>query len=51
MYFNCTTANLFKQCGIYDEFLSIAKDVASIKVCNEKRALDFSLDFTGHEKE
>ncbi|KAH7056127.1 hypothetical protein BKA57DRAFT_531832 [Linnemannia elongata] len=51
MYFNCTTANFFKQCGIYEEFLSIAKDVASIKMCNEKRALDFSLDFPGHEKE
>ncbi|KAF9154192.1 hypothetical protein BG015_001649 [Linnemannia schmuckeri] len=51
MYFNSTTASLFKQCGIYDEFLSIGKPVNSIKMCNEKRELDFSMDFAGQEKE
>ncbi|KAK5796920.1 hypothetical protein F5H01DRAFT_385352 [Linnemannia elongata] len=49
MYFNCTTANLFKQCGIYDEFVSLRKYVSSIKMCNEVRVVDFSMDFAGHE--
>ncbi|OAQ22603.1 FAD/NAD(P)-binding domain-containing protein [Linnemannia elongata AG-77] len=49
MYFNCTTANLFKQCGIYDEFVSLGKYVSSIKMCNEDRVVDFSMDFGGHE--
>ncbi|KAF8946752.1 hypothetical protein BGZ47_011496 [Haplosporangium gracile] len=32
MYFNCTTANLFRQCGIYDEFVAIGKFVSSIQM-------------------
>lgn len=49
MYFNCTTANLFRQCGIYDEFVSLGKYVSSIKMCNEDREVDFSMDFGGHD--
>ncbi|KAK3817829.1 MAG: hypothetical protein J3R72DRAFT_480147 [Linnemannia gamsii] len=51
MYFNCTTANFFKQCGFYDEFVSLGKTVSSIKMCNENREVEFSLDFENHEKE
>ncbi|KAG9071656.1 hypothetical protein KI688_005869 [Linnemannia hyalina] len=50
MYFNCTTANLFKQCGIYEEFVALGKYVSSIKMCNENRELEFSVDFEGHEE-
>ncbi|KAF9537001.1 hypothetical protein EC957_009053 [Mortierella hygrophila] len=50
MYFNCTTANIFKQCGIYEEFVSLGKYVSSIKMCNENRELEFSVDFEGHEE-
>lgn len=50
MYFNCTTANLFKQCGIYEEFAALGKYVSSIKMCNEDRELEFSVDFEEHEK-
>lgn len=51
MYFNCTTANLFKQCEIYEEFTALGKYVSAIKMCNEKRELEFSIDFEGHEQE
>ncbi|KAF9145264.1 hypothetical protein BG015_011951 [Linnemannia schmuckeri] len=51
MYFNCTTANLFKQCGIYEEFAALGKYVSAIKMCNERRELEFSMDFEGHEQE
>ncbi|KAK5796906.1 hypothetical protein F5H01DRAFT_418834 [Linnemannia elongata] len=50
MYFNCTTANLFKQCGIYEEFLALGKYVSAIKMCNENRELEFSVDFEGHDE-
>ncbi|KAH7056119.1 hypothetical protein BKA57DRAFT_196861 [Linnemannia elongata] len=50
MYFNCTTANLFKQCGIYEEFLALGKYVSAIKMCNENRELEFSVDFDGHDE-
>lgn len=51
MYFNSTTANLFKQCGIYEEFLAIGKYVSSIQVFNEERGHEFSMDFEGQEAE
>ncbi|KAG0273713.1 hypothetical protein BGZ95_010487 [Linnemannia exigua] len=51
MYFNSTTANLFKQCGIYDEFVAIGKYVSSLQFCNEDRQVDFHVYFTGHESE
>ncbi|KAF9904123.1 hypothetical protein EC991_003000 [Linnemannia zychae] len=50
MYFNCTTANFFKQCGIYDEFLALGKYISSIQMCNEQQ-VEFSLDFENHLKE
>ncbi|KAG0276777.1 hypothetical protein BGZ96_003143 [Linnemannia gamsii] len=50
MFFNCTTANLFKQCGIHDEFVAMGKYISAIKVCNEKRELEFSMDFEGHDE-
>ncbi|KAG0284017.1 hypothetical protein BGZ96_011620 [Linnemannia gamsii] len=51
MYFNCTTANFFKQCGIYDEFVALGKLVSSIQMCNEDRQVEFSIDFSDHEKQ
>ncbi|KAK5796991.1 hypothetical protein F5H01DRAFT_373662 [Linnemannia elongata] len=51
MYFNSTTANLFKQCGIYEEFLAIGKYVSAIQVFNEERGHEFSMDFEGQEAE
>ncbi|KAF9120613.1 hypothetical protein BGX30_003081 [Mortierella sp. GBA39] len=51
MYFNCTTVNLFKQCGIYEEFAALGKCVSAIKMCNEQRELEFSIEFEGHEQE
>ncbi|KAG9071668.1 hypothetical protein KI688_005881 [Linnemannia hyalina] len=32
MYFSSTTANIFRQCGIYEEFVSLGKYVSSIKM-------------------
>ncbi|KAF8942271.1 hypothetical protein BGZ47_006654, partial [Haplosporangium gracile] len=51
MFFNSTTAPLFKQCGIYDEFLSIGKYLSGADMCTEERKLAFRLDFAGHEEE
>ncbi|KAK3813785.1 MAG: hypothetical protein JOS17DRAFT_760965 [Linnemannia elongata] len=50
MYFNGTTANLFKQCGIYDEFVSSGKFVSAIDVCNEEREIQYKIDFQGHDE-
>ncbi|KAG0257520.1 hypothetical protein BGZ95_005215 [Linnemannia exigua] len=50
MYFNGTTANLFRQCGIYDEFVSLGKFVSSINVCNEQREVQYKIDFQGYDK-
>ncbi|KAF9122946.1 hypothetical protein BG015_005433, partial [Linnemannia schmuckeri] len=51
MYFNSTTAPLFKQCGIYDEFLSISKYLPEMDLCTEEGKLAFKLGFAGHEEE
>ncbi|KAG9063208.1 hypothetical protein KI688_004810 [Linnemannia hyalina] len=50
MFFNSTTAPLFKQCGIYDEFLSIGKYLSKIDMCTEDRKVAFELSFAGHEE-
>ncbi|KAF9086672.1 hypothetical protein BGX23_008654 [Mortierella sp. AD031] len=50
MYFNGTSAPLFKQCGIYDEFVSFGKFVTNIQVCNEHREVKFKMDFAGEDK-
>ncbi|OAQ33866.1 FAD/NAD(P)-binding domain-containing protein [Linnemannia elongata AG-77] len=50
MYFNSTTAPLFKQCGIYDEFLSIGKYLPAVSMCTEDRNVYFRLGFEGHEE-
>ncbi|KAG0043039.1 hypothetical protein BGZ89_006602, partial [Linnemannia elongata] len=50
MYFNGTTANFFKQCGIYDEFVSSGKLVSAINVCNEQREIQYKIDFQGHDE-
>jgi hypothetical protein len=46
MFFNATTAKLFKQCGIYDEMMSIAKLTPSINIANENREIEYTLDFS-----
>ncbi|KAG0053744.1 hypothetical protein BGZ90_006149, partial [Linnemannia elongata] len=51
MYFNCTTAPLFKQCGIYDEFLAIGKFISKIDMCTEDRKVAFELGFAGQEED
>ncbi|KAF9145265.1 hypothetical protein BG015_011952 [Linnemannia schmuckeri] len=50
MYFNCTTANFFKQCGIYEEFVALGKPISAMHICNEDRELEFSIDFEGHDE-
>ncbi|KAG0285167.1 hypothetical protein BGZ96_010525 [Linnemannia gamsii] len=49
MYFSATTAYLFKQCEIYDEFTAIAKEVSGILMCTEQREVDFKIHFVNHE--
>ncbi|KAG0204210.1 hypothetical protein BGX33_008652 [Mortierella sp. NVP41] len=50
MYFNGTSAPLFKQCGFYDEFVSFSKYVSGIQVCNEKCGIEYIMDFTGERE-
>ncbi|OAQ29844.1 FAD/NAD(P)-binding domain-containing protein [Linnemannia elongata AG-77] len=50
MAFSATTANLFKQCGIYDEFVSISKLSSVLNVCNEQRESEYKIDFRGHDE-
>ncbi|KAK3813780.1 MAG: hypothetical protein JOS17DRAFT_779223 [Linnemannia elongata] len=51
MFLNSTTASLFKQCGIYDEFVAIGKYASNILMCTEERKVDFTMEFAQHEKE
>ncbi|KAG0205053.1 hypothetical protein BGX28_003217 [Mortierella sp. GBA30] len=41
---------IFKQCGIYDEFISLAKQGYFIQFYNESREIELILDFTAREK-
>ncbi|KAF9127872.1 hypothetical protein BGW39_005508 [Mortierella sp. 14UC] len=45
LFFNATTAKLFKQCGIYDQIMEIAKLTHSIQIANENREIDYILDY------
>ena len=49
MYFSASCAPLFRQCQIYEEFVSVSKPVSSIKICNEQREVDYTIEFQGHE--
>ncbi|KAF9922479.1 hypothetical protein FBU30_007368 [Linnemannia zychae] len=51
MYFNAATANIFRQCGIYEEFVSMGKQVFSMQLCNENREVNFSMSFEGQDKD
>lgn len=51
MFLNSTTASFFKQCGIYDEFVSIGKYASNILMCTEDRKVDFTMEFAQHETE
>jgi hypothetical protein len=50
MGFNATTAVMFKQCGIYDEFLAIAKPMSGVQVGNIHRTIDYKIDFSEQEE-
>ncbi|KAK5797006.1 hypothetical protein F5H01DRAFT_373550 [Linnemannia elongata] len=50
MYFSANTAPMFKQCGIYDEFVSVSKPVLNMMICNEQRELEYMLPLQGHEE-
>ncbi|KAF9905574.1 hypothetical protein EC991_001535 [Linnemannia zychae] len=45
MSFGAPTAPMFKQLGIYDEFLAMAKFNDSIQFYNEKREVEYRMDF------
>ncbi|KAG0204215.1 hypothetical protein BGX33_008657 [Mortierella sp. NVP41] len=49
MYFNASCAPLFRQCEIYEEFVSVSKPLSSIKICNGQREVDYTIEFQGHE--
>ncbi|KAG0375313.1 hypothetical protein BGX24_009271, partial [Mortierella sp. AD032] len=38
---NCTATPAFKQCGIYDELVSISKAMDAINISNEDRGIEF----------
>ncbi|KAF9083047.1 hypothetical protein BGX23_011831 [Mortierella sp. AD031] len=46
LFFNPTTARLFKQCGIWNELMEIAKFTRSLQVANEQRQVEYLMDFT-----
>ncbi|KAK3813783.1 MAG: hypothetical protein JOS17DRAFT_760957 [Linnemannia elongata] len=50
MFFNCTTAAFFKQCGIYEELIALGKPISSMHIGNEDRELEFKIDFEGHDE-
>ncbi|KAK3816974.1 MAG: hypothetical protein JOS17DRAFT_758750 [Linnemannia elongata] len=45
MSFGAATAPLFKQLGIYDDFVALAKFNDSIQFCNEKRQTEYKMEF------
>ncbi|KAK3835606.1 MAG: hypothetical protein J3R72DRAFT_494074 [Linnemannia gamsii] len=45
MSFGAPTAPMFKQLGIYDEFVGLAKFNDSIQFCNEKREVEYKMEF------
>ncbi|KAF8943003.1 hypothetical protein BGZ47_005916 [Haplosporangium gracile] len=45
MAFGASTAPMFKQLGIYDEFVALAKFNDSIQFCNEKRQMEYKMEF------
>lgn len=45
MAFGAATAPMFKQLGIYDEFVALAKFNDSIRFCNEKRQTEYKMQF------
>ncbi|KAF9100831.1 hypothetical protein BGX29_006229 [Mortierella sp. GBA35] len=46
IFLNPTTTKLFKQTGIWDEMMAIAKLTLSIQMANEKREVEYRMDFT-----
>ncbi|KAG0373979.1 hypothetical protein BGX24_010988 [Mortierella sp. AD032] len=50
MYFNGSTAPMFTQCGIYEQFLAIAKPVFTMKFCNEDREVEHMMHFRDHQE-
>ncbi|KAH7056242.1 hypothetical protein BKA57DRAFT_199820 [Linnemannia elongata] len=46
LYFNASTAALFKQLGIYEDMRNIGKDTICIQIANEQREVNYKMDFT-----
>ncbi|KAK3835638.1 MAG: hypothetical protein J3R72DRAFT_477433 [Linnemannia gamsii] len=44
LYFNATTARIFKQVGIYDELYSLGKDTTCIQIASE-RGVEYKMNF------
>ncbi|OAQ29967.1 FAD/NAD(P)-binding domain-containing protein [Linnemannia elongata AG-77] len=47
LYFNASTAALFKQLGIYEDMRNISKDATCIQMANEQREVEYKMDFKG----
>ncbi|KAF9274552.1 hypothetical protein BGZ88_002949, partial [Linnemannia elongata] len=47
LYFNASTAALFKQLGIYEDMRNIGKDATCIQMANEQREVEYKMDFKG----
>jgi hypothetical protein len=45
MSFGAPSAPMFKQLGIYDKFVSLAKISDSIQFYNEKREAEYKIEF------
>ena len=45
MMLTSTTAHLFQQCGIYEEFVSLSKKVVATQVGNEQREIEYTMKF------
>lgn len=48
---SAATDALFKQCNIYDEFVSLGKKTLALQViANEQRRVDYKMDFSAQEE-
>ena len=48
---SAATYALFKQCNIYDEFVSLGKKTLALQViANEQRRVDYIMDFSAQQE-
>ncbi|KAF9127871.1 hypothetical protein BGW39_005507 [Mortierella sp. 14UC] len=45
IFLNSTTSKVFKQCGIFEELMSVGKPVNMIQIANENREIEYIMDF------